>query len=126
MFLAKQGRGPGPDWIGCSHLDCISSLGTCGGPIPQVWASSFYPAKLVSKASLPLPAQGQAGSIPRHRHPHTIAHAHHPRPHRPTHVRTHAPSLTRGRYSTSSLRRRLSFRVYLALPVTLSTGPLST
>lgn len=34
--------------------------------------------------------------------------------------------LTRVLYSTSSRSRRLSLRVYLALPVTASTGPLST
>lgn len=35
-------------------------------------------------------------------------------------------SITRVLYSTSSRNSRLSFRVYLALPVTASTGPLST
>ncbi|TNN36378.1 hypothetical protein EYF80_053462 [Liparis tanakae] len=34
--------------------------------------------------------------------------------------------LTSVRYSTSSRSSRLSFSVYLAFPVTASTGPLST
>lgn len=127
---APTQQGPGltaPETLVVGTLTPFQPWGTSEPRIFKVWPLSLYPVASRKLGWL----QSDAITRGRPAHPHgRLTHQQarmRTRVHVQTHTHTpHTLSLTRGRYSTSSRSRRLSFRVYLALPVTLSTGPLST